>query len=95
MRSRFIFTAVSIAVVLALLPIIGAAAPPDERGGKDLEALAQKLVNQCAAIHESDNVIVSGGVRDLELLENIAVHVRKAGAFPMLTISSDRMVMAK
>lgn len=91
MRSRFLFNAVTIAFVLALLPIIAAATPPYEGREKDLEALAQKLVNQCAAIHEGDNVIVSGGVRDLELLENIAVHVRKVGAFPLLTIDSDRM----
>jgi aminopeptidase len=30
-------------------------------------------------------------VRDLELLENINTDVRKAGAFPLLTIGSDRM----
>ncbi|HEX8142924.1 MAG TPA: aminopeptidase [Pyrinomonadaceae bacterium] len=57
----------------------------------DLEQLAQRLVNQSAGVKENDIVLISGGVRDLELLENIAVHVRKLGAFPLVSIDSDRM----
>lgn len=57
----------------------------------DYEALAQKLVNQCGNIREGEIVLVSGGVNDIELLENIAVNVRKLGAFPLLTIGSDRL----
>lgn len=57
----------------------------------DLEQLANRLVNQCADIQENEIVLVSGSVRDLELLENIAVNVRKVGAFPLITIDSDRM----
>lgn len=57
----------------------------------DYEALAQKLVNQCGNIHEGEIVMISGGVNNLELLEDIAVNVRKLGAFPLLTIGSDRM----
>ena len=57
----------------------------------DLEKVASDLVNQCAGISEGDIVMVSGGVKDLELLENICVDVRKKGAYPMLTINSDRM----
>jgi leucyl aminopeptidase (aminopeptidase T) len=58
----------------------------------DYEALADKLVNQCAQIREGDCVLVTGGVRDMELLENVAVHVRKVGAFPLVTVGSDRMI---
>jgi len=57
----------------------------------DYESLAQKLVNQCANIHEGEFVLVTGGVKDLELLEDIAVNVRKLGAFPLLTVGSDRL----
>ena len=57
----------------------------------DLEALANRLVTQVAGVKEGEIVFVSGGVRDLELLENINTDVRKAGAFPLLTIGSDRM----
>jgi leucyl aminopeptidase (aminopeptidase T) len=57
----------------------------------DNETLAQKLVNQCAAIHEGEFVLISGGSKNLELLEDIAVNVRKLGAFPLITIGSDRL----
>ena len=57
----------------------------------DYEAIAQKLVNQCASIREGDLVYVGGGVKNAELLEDIAVNVRKAGGFPLVAIDSDRM----
>ena len=58
---------------------------------EDLDATANRLVNQCAAIHEGDLVMLSGRADDLELLEHIAVHVRKLGAFPLLSMTSDRL----
>ncbi len=57
----------------------------------DLEALSNRLVTQVAGVKEGEIVFVSGGVRDLELLENINTDVRKVGAFPLLTIGSDRL----
>jgi aminopeptidase len=58
----------------------------------DYAAIAAKLVEQCAGIKEGDIVQVTGGIKDAELLEDIAVEVRKRGAFPLLTFSSDRLV---
>ena len=57
----------------------------------DLEALANRLVTQVAGIKEGEIVFVNGGWRDMELLENIATDTRKAGAFPLLTVGSDRL----
>lgn len=57
----------------------------------DKEELAQRLVIQCGNIHEGENVVITGGVRDIELLENIAVNVRKTGAFPLIAVGSDRL----
>jgi leucyl aminopeptidase (aminopeptidase T) len=57
----------------------------------DLEQLAQRLVTQSAGVKEGDVVLVNGGSQDQELLEDIAVNVRKAGAFPLVSIDSDRM----
>jgi aminopeptidase len=57
----------------------------------DLAALSNRLVIQVAGVKEGEIVFINGGVRDLELLENINTDVRKAGAFPLLTIGSDRM----
>lgn len=67
------------------------AQPMQVKGSAETEALAEKLVNQCASIREGDFVLITGGVRDIELLENIVVNVGKKGAFPILTIGSDRM----
>src|SRR5207237_10867680 len=57
----------------------------------DLEQLAGRLVTQSAGVKEGDVVLVTGGSQDQELLEDIAVNVRKAGAFPLVSINSDRM----
>lgn len=54
------------------------------------ETLAKKLVNQCANIHENDFVLISGSVRDSDLMDEIAIQVRKVGAFPLVTLSSEQ-----
>src|SRR5687767_4582609 len=66
-----------------------AAAP--RKAPTDLEQLAARLVNQSAGITTGELVLISGGAQDQELLENIAVHVRKVGAFPLVTLNSDRL----
>ena len=70
----------------AAAPAAQPAKPPT-----DLEQLAQRLVTQSAAIREGDIVMIQGQARDAELLEDIAVNVRKAGGFPLVTYSSDRL----
>lgn len=67
-----------------------AAAPP-KAAHTDLEQLAQRLVTQSAAVKEGEIVLISGRPSDAELLENIAVNVRKVGGFPLVTYSSDRL----
>ncbi|HSS18987.1 MAG TPA: aminopeptidase [Pyrinomonadaceae bacterium] len=57
----------------------------------DIDALSDRLVNQVAGVKEGEIVFINGGVRDLELLEDLDTDVRKVGAFPLLTIGSDRM----
>ena len=72
------------------------AAPPPAAAARtapptDLQELARRLVTQSAGVKEGDVVLISGGVRDMELLENLAVEVRKAGGDPLLTVGSDRL----
>ena len=38
----------------------------------DLEQLAQRLVTQSAAVKEGESVLITGGVENMELLEDIA-----------------------
>ena len=89
MSKRYYFAVITV-VILCFVFLI-----PELSFGQEKEtnydALAQKLVYDCAAINEGDLVLVSGGVRDLTLLEDICVQVRKKGAFPLLTVGSDRM----
>ena len=65
--------------------------PDGEKPATDLEVLAERLVNQSAGVTEGEHVLITGRAQDGELLENIAVHVRRAGAFPLVTLTSDRM----
>lgn len=64
---------------------------PKKSGAPDPKAISNRLVTQVAGVKEGDIVFIAGGVRDLELLENLVTDSRKVGAFPLLTISSDRM----
>ncbi|MBC7929458.1 MAG: aminopeptidase [Rubrivivax sp.] len=75
-------------------PTATAAAPAESTAKKaptDLEQLAQRLVTQSAGVKEGEVVLISGRSHDAELIENIAVNVRKLGAFPMVEYSSDRL----
>lgn len=56
----------------------------------DTDALARRLV-AAAAVKEGEIVLVSGQAHSAQLLEDIAVAVRSAGAFPVVTYDSDRL----
>lgn len=66
----------------------GTAAPSPK---PDYRELAHRLVAQSAGIRAGDLVLVAGGVRDLELLEDIAVEVASVGAHSQIAIGSDRL----
>jgi aminopeptidase len=53
--------------------------------------VARNLV-QAGMVKAGDRVLVTGSVRDVALLEHIAIETRKVGAHPLITISSDRLV---
>jgi aminopeptidase len=72
-------------------PAVASPEAPKKTAPYDAEALANRLITQVAGVKESDIVFINGGVRDFELLENLVTDSRKVGAFPLLTISSDRM----
>lgn len=78
--------------VLVVAGLVGAAQASWAQGSAaDREALAQKLVKG-AAIREGDLVQIAGGVRNAELLEDLAVEVRKAGAHPYVSLVTDRLI---
>lgn len=55
----------------------------------DLKQLAQRIVTQSAGVKEGDIVLISGGVRDMELLEDISIEAQKAGGQTMMDFGSD------
>jgi aminopeptidase len=65
--------------------------PAQNKPPTDLGQLAERLVNQSAGVKENEIVLITGSPRDMDLMENIAVNVRKVGAFPLVTINNDRL----
>ncbi|HSK71012.1 MAG TPA: aminopeptidase [Pyrinomonadaceae bacterium] len=57
----------------------------------NLQELARRIVTQSAGVKEGEIVLVSGGIRDMQLLEDIVIEVEKVGGQPLLSIGSERM----
>jgi leucyl aminopeptidase (aminopeptidase T) len=53
---------------------------------------APNLVNKCANIRYNDLVMINGGTQDQQLLEEIAIEVRKLGAHPLITTESENLI---
>ena len=68
-----------------------AAAQPATTPPTDFEQLANRVVTQNAGIKEGEVVLITGQAHDAELMEDLAVNVRKVGAFPIVLHDSDRM----
>jgi leucyl aminopeptidase (aminopeptidase T) len=68
-----------------------AGAPSAVPASVDLSALAESFVGDAARVEEGDLVLITGSTRDQLLLEEMAVQVRRRGAFPMISLGSDRL----
>lgn len=71
--------------------VAGGGQPAARAETSELDAIARNLVHESAGIREGDIVLISGSPRDLQLLEDLAVHARMLGAYPLVTLESDRM----
>jgi leucyl aminopeptidase (aminopeptidase T) len=81
--------------VAAQLP---AKSPPPAKAPSpppDYTSLAEKLVGTSANVKEGEVVAISGGLLDMPLLEDIAIAVRKRGAFPLLMVDTDKIAKAE
>ena len=58
----------------------------------DYKAVAERIVGQSANVKEGDRVVVQGDVRDIELIEEVALAVWKRGAEPIQIISREKAV---
>ena len=59
--------------------------------GAELRAVAATLV-KAALVKRGDRVLVSGGVRDAQLMEDVAIESMKAGAEPVITLQSQQLL---
>ncbi|HTL31835.1 MAG TPA: aminopeptidase [Kofleriaceae bacterium] len=80
--------------IVAAQPAAKPQAPVKPPPVVDYTALAEKLVATSAHVKEGEVVAISGGTLDLPLLEDIAIAVRKRGAFPFITIDTDKIAKA-
>ncbi|MFM9995419.1 MAG: aminopeptidase [Phycisphaerales bacterium] len=79
------------AAMLAAGTVLMAGAAGTARPGPDNEATANTLVTQCANVKQGDLVLITGTPSDAPLIESVAVQVRKLGAFPLISVGSERL----
>jgi len=76
---------------LALATLAPAGDAPKAAGEKELDDLAAKVVTQSARVQEGELVWIVGAPKDAEVLEDLAVQVRKQGAHPLISVYGDRL----
>lgn len=59
--------------------------------GAELQAVAANLV-KAALVKRGDRVLISGSVRDAQLMEDVAIESMKAGGDPVITLQSDELL---
>src|SRR5215213_1935946 len=59
--------------------------------GAELQAVAANLV-KAALVKRGDRVLISGSVRDAQLMEDVAIESMKAGAEPIVTLQSQQLL---
>jgi leucyl aminopeptidase (aminopeptidase T) len=57
--------------------------------GTDLQAVARNLVN-AVTVKSGDKVLISGSVRDAQLLEHVAIETMKVGGQPLVTLQDEK-----
>jgi leucyl aminopeptidase (aminopeptidase T) len=56
----------------------------------DFKSIAAKVVSRSADVRENEIVELAGDVRDLPLLEDMAIEVRKRGAHPIVVVGTEQ-----
>jgi len=54
--------------------------------------VAENVVNKVAHVRPGELVLLSGGERDIPLLEDLSIAVSKVGAYPIISYQSNRLV---
>lgn len=77
------------AIAPFLIPALALAQSPAPT--PDPEDLAGRIVSDSARVAEGDIVLIRGHQRDAAFLEALAIRARAAGAFPLLSYTSDHL----
>ncbi len=86
-------------LLLALAAVVAACNKPKEQPAAQQPAAAPTAAHQdvaaklvaAAMVQRGDKVVVTGGVRDWALLQDIAVETMKAGGQPLIAMGSDQL----
>jgi len=73
-----------LALVLFSAPAVAQQAPAARE--PDLRVIARQMVRDVARVRAGDNVFITGDVRDMEMLEHLAIEVRKLGAAAVIIL---------
>lgn len=76
-----------VALVPALLAL--PAQEPQAAEKVDRKAVAERIVGQCAGVREGDLVLVTGDVRDLDLVEALSLAAVRRGASPLQVVERE------
>src|ERR1700720_4525629 len=71
--------------------VLLAAGPAVTAVDSSRKELAGRLVSKSARVREGESIQLAGCPADVDLLEDLAVAVRRLGGHPLITLSSDRL----
>lgn len=57
----------------------------------DVEALTHKIVKECLKIRPDEVVGLMGGLEQIDLIETLAIEIKRAGAYPLICLETTRM----
>lgn len=80
-----------IAIAASTCLLTGAIAFAGSPGAGNEGEIAKRIVTQTAGVAEGEIVQIEGTPHDIKLLEALATEVRKRGAFPLVTLTTDEM----
>src|SRR5207245_8257521 len=80
-----------LALLLFTGALVAARGPAQQTTKAPLKAVAHNLVTS-TMLKEGQTLLISGSVRDLPLMEDLAVEAQKIGLQPMLSLWSERLI---
>src|SRR5437879_8637295 len=80
-----------LALLLFTGALVAARGPAQQTTKSPLKAVAHNLV-MSTMLKEGQTLLISGSVRDLPLMEDLAVEAQKIGLQPMLSLWSERLI---